>query len=207
MEESVERICDLKKPGKIRSDRQRLERYHDLLNPDFFDLTAFEPVMDHPFQSYLKNRCHQDIFRETSPCCLRAQDRQGMALGIQHVMPFFDHRIIEFMFRVPANYKYSNGITKSLLRKATAGLIPESTRTRIKKTGWNAPAHLWFSGEGAEQVRDLLASTKFKELGIYRTEAVQALLQDHLEIVEQNQLRENHMMLFWQLVNLTYWLK
>jgi asparagine synthase (glutamine-hydrolysing) len=207
MEESVERICDLKKPGKIRSDRQRLERYHDLLNPDFFDLTAFEPVMDHPFQSYLKNRCHQDIFRETSPCCLRAQDRQGMALGIQHVMPFFDHRIIEFMFRVPAKYKYSNGITKSLLRKATAGLIPESTRTRIKKTGWNAPAHLWFSGEGAEQVRDLLASTKFKELGIYRTEAVQALLQDHLEIVEQNQLRENHMMLFWQLVNLTYWLK
>ncbi len=207
MEESVERICDLKKPGKIRSDRQRLERYHDLLNPDFFDLTAFEPVMDHPFQSYLKNRCHQDIFRETSPCCLRAQDRQGMALGIQHVMPFFDHRIIEFMFRVPAKYKYLNGITKSLLRKATAGLIPESTRTRIKKTGWNAPAHLWFSGEGAEQVRDLLASTKFKELGIYRTEAVQSLLQDHLEIVEQNQLRENHMMLFWQLVNLVYWLK
>lgn len=207
MEESVERICDLKKPGKIRSDRQRLERYHDLLNPDFFDLTAFEPVMDHPFQSYLKNRCHQDIFRETSPCCLRAQDRQGMALGIQHVMPFFDHRIIEFMFRVPAKYKYSNGITKSLLRKATAGLIPESTRTRIKKTGWNAPAHLWFSGEGAEQVRDLLASTKFKELGIYRTEAVQALLQDHLEIVEQNQLRENHMMLFWQLVNLVSWLQ
>jgi len=207
MEESVERICDLKKPGKIRSDRQRLERYHDLLNPDFFDLTAFEPVMDHPFQSYLKNRCHQDIFRETSPCCLRAQDRQGMALGIQHVMPFFDHRIIEFMFRVPGAYKYSNGVTKSLLRKATVGLIPESTRTRIKKTGWNAPAHLWFSGEGAEQIRDLLASTKFKELGIYRTEAVQALLNDHLEIVEQNQLRENHMMLFWQLVNLVSWLQ
>lgn len=207
MEESVERICDLKKPGKIRSDRQRLERYHDLLNPDFFDLTAFEPVMDHPFQSYLKNRCHQDIFRETSPCCLRAQDRQGMALGIQHVMPFFDHRIMEFMFRVPGAYKYSNGVTKSLLRKATKGLIPESTRTRIKKTGWNAPAHLWFSGEGAEKIRDLVASSKFKELGIYRTEAVHALLNDHIEIVEQNQNKENHMMLFWQLVNLAYWLK
>ena len=130
-----------------------------------------------------------------------------MAFGIQHVMPFFDHRIIEFMFRVPCTYKYSNGVTKSLLRKATVGLIPESTRTRIKKTGWNAPAHLWFSGEGAEQVRDLLASTKFKELGIYQTEAVQALLNDHLEIVEQNQLRENHMMLFWQLVNLVSWLQ
>jgi asparagine synthase (glutamine-hydrolysing) len=207
MEETVARICDLNKPGKIRPDRQRLERYHELLNPDFFDLSAFEPVMDHPFQSYLKNRCYQDIFRETSPCCLRAQDRQGMALGIQHVMPFFDHRIIEFMFRVPAVYKYSNGVTKSLLRKATAGLIPESTRKRIKKTGWNAPAHLWFSGEGAEKIRDLVASTKFKELGIYRPEAVHNLLNDHLEIVEQNQTRENHMMLFWQLVNLVFWVE
>lgn len=206
MEETVDRICDLNQPGKILPDRQRLERYHGLLNPDFFDLSAFEPVMDHPFQSYLKNRCYQDIFRETSPCCLRAQDRQGMALGIQHVMPFFDYRLIEFMFRVPETYKYSNGVTKSLLRKATTGLIPESTRKRIKKTGWNAPAHLWFSGEGAEQVRDLVASSKFKELGIYRPEAVQSLLDDHLQIVEQNKLRENHMMLFWQLVNLVTWL-
>lgn len=207
MEETINRICDLNQPGKIRPDRQRLERYHGLLNQDFFDLSTFEPVMDHPFQSYLKNRCYQDIFRETSPCCLRAQDRQGMALGIQHVMPFFDHRIIEFMFRVPAKYKYSNGVTKNLLRKATAGLIPESTRSRIKKTGWNAPAHLWFSGAGAEKLRDIISSKEFKELGIYNPKAVQALLNDHLKIIDENQTKENHMMILWQIVNLVTWLK
>ena len=26
-------------------------------------------------------------------------------------------------------------------------ILPEKTRKRIKKTGWNAPAHLWFTGK------------------------------------------------------------
>jgi asparagine synthase (glutamine-hydrolysing) len=207
MEETVERICDLNQHGKIRPDRQRLDRYHGLLNPDFFDLNAFEPIMDHPFRSYLKNRCYQDIFRETSPCCLRAQDRQGMAFGIQHVMPFFDYRIIEFMFRVPAEYKYSNGVTKNLLRKATVDIIPESTRKRIKKTGWNAPAHLWFSEKGTEPVLDVIKSKKFREHGIYNIDAVEKLILEHSEIVSKGMTLENHMMIIWQLLNLEFWLK
>ena len=38
--------------------------------------------MDQPFTSYLKNRTYQDIFRETAPCCLRAEDRQTAAFGL-----------------------------------------------------------------------------------------------------------------------------
>ena len=111
------------------------------------------------------------------------------------------------MFRVPAEYKYSKGITKNLLRKATVDIIPESTRKRIKKTGWNAPAHLWFSGEEGEKIKDIVASSDFRQMGIYKIKSVESLLDDHFKIVRENQIRENHMMLIWQLANLYTWIK
>jgi asparagine synthase (glutamine-hydrolysing) len=52
-------------------------------------------------------------------------------------------RLVEFMFRVPGAMKILDGITKRLLREAMREVVPDGTRHRIKKTGWNAPAHAW----------------------------------------------------------------
>jgi asparagine synthase (glutamine-hydrolysing) len=86
------------------------------------------------------------------------------------------------------------------------GILPEETRTRIKKTGWNAPAHVWFSGTGLEELRDLVHSRIFKEQGLYNLHEVDRLIEEHQDIVSSGAVRENHMMFFWQLVNLTEWL-
>ena len=115
---------------------------------DFFDIEQFTPSDGGAVPSYLKTRTYQDLTRETAPCCLRAEDRQTQAFGIDNHVPFFDHRLIEFMFRIPGTLKIRQGVTKILLRSAMRGILPEVTRTRVKKTGWNAPAHLWFAGEG-----------------------------------------------------------
>jgi asparagine synthase (glutamine-hydrolysing) len=205
--QAMARLTDPHRPGRCLPDRQRLRRYLPALNLEFFDLAHWEPQMDHPFSSYLKNRTYQDIFRETAPCCLRAEDRHTVALGLDNFLPFFDHRLVEFMFRVPGTAKIRHGVTKHLLRQAMQGLLPEETRTRIKKTGWNAPAHLWFSGKGLEAVRDLVASQRFRQRGIYRPRAVEALLDEHQRIVTSRQPAENHMMFLWQLVNLELWLR
>ena len=76
--------------------------------------------MDHPFSSHLKNRTWQDIFRETAPCCLRAEDRQCTAVGLERYDPFFDHRVVELMFRVPGTAKIRDGATKILLARRDA---------------------------------------------------------------------------------------
>ena len=122
--------------------------------------------MENPFGSYLKNRTWQDLSRETTPCCLRAEDRQTTAFGLENIVPFLDHRLVEFMFRVPGSMKIHNGVTKILLREAMRGILPEITRSRIKKTGWNAPAHLWLSGKNGEIVKDLIRANRFSSLGI-----------------------------------------
>jgi len=206
MEGSLSRLADPARPGRCLADRARLGRYRAALNRDLFDLGAFEPVMDHPFGSYLKNRTYQDIFRETAPCCLRAEDRQTTAFGLDHFLPFFDHRLVEFMFRVPGRLKIRNGVAKHLLRQAMRGVLPEETRTRIKKTGWNAPAHLWFAGAGRQQVLDLVHSQSFRERGIYNIAEVERIVDEHDRLVSSGALEENHMMFLWQLVNLELWL-
>ncbi|MCD7988609.1 MAG: asparagine synthase C-terminal domain-containing protein, partial [Klebsiella quasipneumoniae] len=63
---------------------------------------------------------------------LDRMDRTSMAAGLEARVPFADHRIVEYLFNVPWNMKSRNGIAKSLLRDAFAGLLPPSLMTRKK---------------------------------------------------------------------------
>ena len=207
VQRSFEKVIDFNQPGRCLPDRERVSCYARAVNPDYFDLQKYKPILEHPFSSYLKNRTYQDMTRETIPCCLRAEDRQAAAFGLNNFLPFFDYRLVEFMFRVPEILKYNEGVTKYLLRESMRGILPEETRIRVQKTGWNAPAHIWFSGRGQEFLRDLLASQAFKSRGIYNVKEVQRLLDEHEKIVSSGAVEENHMMFFWQLVNLELWFK
>jgi asparagine synthase (glutamine-hydrolysing) len=194
--------------GHCRPNFERQHRYQAAVRGDFYDLARFEPVMEHPFPSFLSNRAYQDLTRETTPCCLRAEDRQCAAYGLEHFDPFLDRSVVEFMFSVPGNLKIRDGITKRLLRQAMQDLLPEATGTRIKKTGWNAPAHRWFSGHGMESLRDLVASRSFRERGIYELNEVERLINEHEALMGMGETSmENHMMFLWQLVNLELWLR
>ncbi len=204
VESELQRLVDPTRPGLCLPDRRRMLRYARALGPGL-DLSLFEPVMDHPFASYLKNRCYQDIYRETIPCCLRAEDRHARAFGMGHFLPFYDHRLAQLMFRVPGRLKIRDGMTKWLLREAMRDVLPEATRTRVKKTGWNAPAYRWFAGAGRDRLLDLVGSRAFREREIYNVPEVLRIIAEHDEIVTKALPREDHAMFLWQLVNLEIW--
>ena len=203
---AMSRLTD-SRTGRCLPDTRRLRRYSQVLAPGFFDLNGFEPLMEHPFRSFLKNRTWQDLSRETAPCCLRAEDRQTARFGLDHFLPFLDHRLVEFLYQVPGTMKFHRGVTKHLLRQAMRSILPEETRTRVKKTGWNAPAHVWFSGKNLERVRDMVRSRAFRERGVYDPDQVMRVVDDHERIVTSGALEENHMMFLWQLINLETWLE
>lgn len=194
--------CDLKNPGTCRPNLQRLLRYMDVLEPAYFSLAEFKPAMPKLTDSYLTNRCYQDLILETTPCCVRSEQRHGDTFGFISTDPFLDYRVVEFMFSVPGTLKIRDGITKYLLRVAMKGILPEETRTRIKKTGWNAPAHQWFLQGGMELILDLLPK---EGVGLYVPERVEKLIDEHRDIVLNNMERENHMMFLWQTLNMLCW--
>ncbi|SDW70021.1 asparagine synthase (glutamine-hydrolysing)/amidotransferase [Amycolatopsis xylanica] len=63
---------------------------------------------------------------------LDRKDRMSMAVGLEVRVPFCDHRLVEYVFNVPWSMKSFDGREKSLLRAATADLLPRSVLDRVK---------------------------------------------------------------------------
>ena len=92
--------------------------------------------------------------------------------------PFLDHRLVEFARTIPAKLKLSAVRGKRLLRKTFRDKLPAKVRKR-KKMGFGVPLGRWFRGELKEMLSDVLLSRKARERGILRSEAVQALIEEH----------------------------
>ena len=69
---------------------------------------------------------------------LDRMDRTSMYSGLEARVPFADHRIVEYLFNVPWEMKYQNGVEKALLRDATKDLLP-SELVRRKKSPYPKP--------------------------------------------------------------------
>ncbi|MDR1892174.1 MAG: asparagine synthase (glutamine-hydrolyzing), partial [Oscillospiraceae bacterium] len=63
---------------------------------------------------------------------LTRMDRTSMYSGLEARVPFADHRIAEYLWNVPWEYKMQNGIEKKLLRDACANLLPDGILNRKK---------------------------------------------------------------------------
>lgn len=63
---------------------------------------------------------------------LDRKDRMSMYHGLEVRVPFCDHRIAEYLYGVPWEYKDFHGREKGLLRYAVADLLPEAVVTRKK---------------------------------------------------------------------------
>jgi len=63
---------------------------------------------------------------------LDRKDRISMALGLEVRVPFCDHRLVEYVYNTPWSLKTCDGREKSLLRLATAHVLPPSVLGRHK---------------------------------------------------------------------------
>jgi asparagine synthase (glutamine-hydrolysing) len=63
---------------------------------------------------------------------LDRMDRTSMHSGLEARVPFADHRIVEYVYNVPWEMKYQNGVEKTLLRDACKDLLPQELLMRKK---------------------------------------------------------------------------
>lgn len=63
---------------------------------------------------------------------LERMDRMSMYNSLEARVPFADHRIIEYVWNVPWDMKYKNGVEKTLLRDAMKDFLPTELLTRKK---------------------------------------------------------------------------
>lgn len=94
-------------------------------------------------------------FRWFMQTLLDRKDRMSMYHGLEVRVPFCDHRIAQYLYGVPWEYKDYQGREKGLLRQAVAGLLPEPVRQR-KKSPYPKTFHPRYSAIITQRMQTLL---------------------------------------------------
>lgn len=79
---------------------------------------------------------------------LRYADRNSMAHSREVRLPFLDHNLVEFVFRLPDHFLIRNGWTKWILREAFRGIVPSAITDRVDKLGYMPPQKRWLADLG-----------------------------------------------------------
>ncbi|MGW2034999.1 MULTISPECIES: asparagine synthase (glutamine-hydrolyzing) [Streptomyces] len=87
---------------------------------------------------------------------LDRKDRMSMAVGLEVRVPFCDHRLVEYVYNTPWALKSFDGREKSLLREASADVLPRSVYERVKSP-YPSTQDPRYARALQEQTKDLLA--------------------------------------------------
>ncbi|RMD97746.1 MAG: asparagine synthase [Deltaproteobacteria bacterium] len=124
-----------------------------------------------PFTHRIDQMGYCDI-QTTLPSLITMNDRGAAAVGLENRSPFLDHRIVEFAFRLPPELKVSPDFeTKSILRKAARGLVPEVVRQRKDKKGLVVPFHRWLHHDLRAWAETHLAALRRRNVEIHEENA------------------------------------
>ncbi|MFI7341501.1 asparagine synthase (glutamine-hydrolyzing) [Streptomyces sp. NPDC050085] len=83
------------------------------------------------FEYRMRRICHLHLTRFVR-VLLDRKDRASMAVGLEVRVPFCDHRLVSYVYNTPWALKSFDGREKSLLREATADVLPKSVYDRVK---------------------------------------------------------------------------
>ncbi len=125
-------------------------------------------------------------------------DIASMANSLEVRSPFLDHKFIEFVARIPVDYKLKGMIKKYILKKAFKKIIPEEVLRRPKK-GFGVPVCRWFRHDLKDYLSDTLLSRRSIERGYFKSDGIRRLLAEHISG------RIDHSQRLWTLLMLELW--
>ena len=105
-------------------------------------------------------------------------DKMSMAVSLECRVPLLDHELVEMAAAIPGELKIKGGNLKHLMKGALADSLPGDILHRAKR-GFGTPMGAWLKKDLLAVVRELLSPAVVQRRGLFRAEAVQALLADH----------------------------
>lgn len=108
-------------------------------------------------------------------------DRSGMQYSLETRMPLLDRDITEFAWTLPMEYKFSEGVTKRVMRDVLYRYVPKELMERPKK-GFSIPLHEWLKeGELREWAQDLLSDGRTHCADVIDVRVVDSYWKDYTE--------------------------
>jgi len=100
-----------------------------------WDACRQDSMVDKVLQFYTKLYLQDDILTKV--------DRASMMHSLEVRAPYLDIELVDFVRRIPHQYKLRNGETKYILKKALENVLPHKILYRPKK-GFGVPIGPWF---------------------------------------------------------------
>ncbi|MDJ0380340.1 asparagine synthase (glutamine-hydrolyzing) [Streptomyces sp. G-G2] len=122
------------------------------------------------FEYRMRRICHLHLTRFVR-VLLDRKDRASMAVGLEVRVPFCDHRLVEYVYNTPWSMKSFDGREKSLLREATADVIPRSVYDRVKSP-YPSTQDPKYAVALQNHVKDLLARPAHPVFGLVDRERI-----------------------------------
>ncbi len=130
-------------------------------------------------QDLLRKRMMNEMFHEAVPVILHEDDLNAMSHSIENRSPYLDRRLFEFAYSIPTQHLIQGGRSKSVLRDAVEGILPEKVRTNTRKVGFNTPIHDVLDVHDVKVKKEILEDSPiFDIVDINKIEAL--LAKDHL---------------------------
>ena len=107
---------------------------------------------------------------------LDRKDRMSMYSGLEVRVPFCDHRIVEYAYNMPWDFKSLEGREKGIVRRAFADELPKDIVFR-KKSPYPKTFHPVYTRLCADYVRRIFADPNATAASLFDHSAVQKLMQ------------------------------
>lgn len=183
--------------------KEQFEAYY--MNPTSYEDTLFVKAdkayfNKYPELSYLTKMCFVDSKGYMTDHNLAYSDKAMMAASVEGRPPLIDHRIVEFMFTLPPEFRISGNTQKYLLKKVAEKYLPPNIIYR-PKAPFSAPMRGWLRNELKEMVNDILSYDSIKARGMYNPTFVGKLIK------ENESGHQDNSQLIWRLMVNETWFR
>ncbi len=158
------------------------------------------PNFNHNGISYLTRMCLNDTKVFLPEHNLLYSDKASMAASVETRPPLTDHRIVEFMFTLPPQFRIRKNVQKYLLKKVAEKYLPMEIVHR-PKASFGTPLRSWIRGPLKEMIDDYLSFESIQRRGLYDPNYVR------MKIQLDREGKEDNAHLIWQLLTNEVWFR
>ena len=105
-------------------------------------------------------------------------DRASMAHALEVRVPILDHQLVDWISSLDPDLKLKGREGKFIFKKALEPSLPNDILYR-QKMGFSIPLDSWFRGPLREKVRTSLLGGKMWDSGLFETEYLTKLVDQH----------------------------